>query len=215
MISRLLFLTALTIDFAASTPTDASGRHDGALWGARAVLLSTASTAVTTAPDGVKTLAVRDSQLSVRISRHPVTSDSKPILINNLAEILWAPDSNGFAITDSDGGLVGTWSVRLYLTVGNRLREVRVTDQVRNDFQSREGGCREEVPNVGAIGWPKPDKLLVVAEAPPHSSCRDMGTFKGYELSVPSGHLLRTFDASALRSCCAEFLGPRFTEMSR
>jgi len=213
MIPRLLFIMALSVHLAAGAPTSTTAQPKVALWGARAVLLSTGSTARGAAsPDGLKVPSVRDSHLSIRISGKPVNSDPTPILINNLAELLWSPSSNGFAITDSDGGLVGTWSVRLYVTTGGRLREVQVTDRVRSDFQTRTGGCRDEVPNVGAVGWLNPDRLLVVAEAPPHSSCRDMGTFRGYELSVPSGQPLRTFDAHALRTCCAALLGPRFNE---
>ena len=89
MILWLLFITALTIHLAAGTAMSESPQPEGALWGRGAVLMSAASPAtVAVSPDGLKGLSVRDSHLRVTISGSPVGSDAKPILINNLAEIL-------------------------------------------------------------------------------------------------------------------------------
>ena len=75
-------------------------------------------------------------------------------VIESLAELLWSPDSKAFAITSSDGGWVGTWSVVIYRFESGGLMKTDVTRQVSEDFRRRKarrnGSCVIEPGNIGA-----------------------------------------------------------------
>jgi len=135
--------------------------------------------------------------------------------INTLTEIIWAPDSAAFAVTQSDGGAVGTWYVEVYRILHRRLQKIDVMKTVAAEFQKRAGGCPEKDANIAAVGWLGPKALLVVAEAPPHSSCRDMGKIRGYEVSVTNGHLIRKYNADELKYKHLKLLGPRLKEYTQ
>lgn len=67
------------------------------------------------------------------------------------------------------------------------------------DFEKYYQCSPQEIPNVAAIDWIKSsDKLLILAQVPPHSSCNKMGMIKIYEISIPSGHILRSYNENAL-----------------
>jgi hypothetical protein len=180
-------------------------------WGAQAVNLasrvSTKETIKIPSPDGRKILAVTETEVLVKESTGEQVGQE--IGINTLAEIIWSPDSSAFAVTQSDGGAVGTWYVEVYRILHRRLQKIVVMKTVVADFQKRTGGCPEEDANVAAVGWPGPKVLLVVAEAPPHSSCRDMGKVRGYEVSVTNGRLIRKYKADKLKNIHLKLLGPR------
>jgi hypothetical protein len=87
---------------------------------------------------------------------------------------------------------------------------IDVGQQVAAEFQAKVSRCREEVPNVVAVGWPKDSRsLVVVVESPSHSSCPDMGAIAGYTVEVPSGIIKARFDKNQLRKAFGSLLGPR------
>ncbi|HJW06874.1 MAG TPA: hypothetical protein VJ527_10335 [Rhodanobacter sp.] len=187
-------------------------------WSSTAVDLGRGLTASTDAPansrianvwsaDHLRVLVIDGSRLTVKNSNGTVLAE--PVQIGSLSEIEWSPDSRGFVVTESDGGLVGSWSATAYRLTSTGLAARNLGQLVSSEFQKREGAC-SEIPNVGASGWLESGILLVVAEAPPHSSCRDMGAIRGYEVSAIDGKILKRYDEAELRARYGHRLGLRF-----
>ncbi len=131
-----------------------------------------------------------------------------------LSEVLWSPDSQALAITWSDGGYVGTWRPRVFLVARGRVQEARVVEEMLKDFAVRftceKLGDLKDSANVAVLHWIKgSSKLLLVAEVPNHSSCKDMGSVMGYIVSVPSGKVLQRLSLRQLRAQWGQFLGER------
>lgn len=129
----------------------------------------------------------------------------------NLTEILWAPDSRRFALTESEGGLVGTWHLYVYrIDSANRLTHLDLTEAIQ--LETRDfAKCFEgpESRNVGAASWLNRNELLVIAEVPPHSSCRNMGAITGFRVSANSGRVLERLPVKQLRKRYGNLLGCR------
>ncbi len=186
-------------------------------WSSTAVYLWPGPTAIADAPpdgriasvwspDHLRVLMINDSQLVVKSFTEMVSAD--PVEIESLAEVEWAPSSQAFVVSQSDGGWVGSWSVTAYMITSTGIQARDLTKRVSAEFQSRPGGC-SEIPNVAAAGWLRPGVLLVVAEAPPHSSCQDMGAIRGYEVSVTDGKILKRYNEAELRTKYGHHLGLR------
>ncbi|GLQ98137.1 hypothetical protein GCM10007863_25570 [Dyella mobilis] len=168
-----------------------------------------AGTRVSTVRSPSHTLALKVTDDALAVIDASGKAASKPLEIEDLAEVNWAPDSREFAVTQSDGGWVGTWTVTAYAVTPDGLHSYELSKLVAAKFQARKGGCAE-IPNVGAGGWLGPGRLLVIAEAPPHSSCSDMGSIRGYEVAVEHAQILDEYDAPALKSRFGRLLGRRF-----
>src|SRR3989442_1204346 len=87
------------------------------LWSAHGVYLWPGPTAIAdfpaagrqlriTAPDRKTVLHVSDIEARVML---PNGKRSAGFAIESLAEVLWAPNASAFALTESDGGWVGSW----------------------------------------------------------------------------------------------------------
>jgi hypothetical protein len=123
-----------------------------------------------------------------------------------MAEILWSPDSKAFAVTASDD-LYADYRVTLFYLGESSLRVVDPTPFLRREFGPTK--CEPHAPpNTAAISWLKDlSAVLLVAEVIPVSYCRDMGTFKVYEVRVPQPQIIRTYDEGQARSLFANVLG--------
>ena len=130
------------------------------------------------------------------------------------AELLWAPDSHAIAVTANDGGAVGSFEVSVLVrgVKGRRWhwRQIDLTDRVAGLFAPRMRCDSDEVPNVGAVGWTSGQRLIVVAQVPPHSSCANRGFIAGYIVDVPSGAVLMDVDARTLHRRYGRMLGTSF-----
>jgi len=122
---------------------------------------------------------------------------------SSLSELLWSEDSSAFTVTSSDGGWVGGWSVEVFLIKYSQIERVDVSSQAKKDVMRRYQ-CDEpqnEEPNLVAVAWREgSSQLLLVAQVPPHSSCREMGKLFGYIVSVPSGKIVERFSEARLRN---------------
>ncbi|WIG56700.1 MAG: hypothetical protein OJF61_002488 [Rhodanobacteraceae bacterium] len=157
-------------------------------------------------PDGTKLLSVLGNRLTVKSRNGAVLA--APIEIESLAGVEWAPNSQRFEVTESDAGVVGTWSTVVYDVTPLTLRRHDVGSIVAAQFLERPGACTEQ-PNIVTSGWLGSEKLLIVAQAPDHSSCgKDMGAIRGYEVRATDGHVLHVYDASDLREKFAGLIGP-------
>ncbi|MFZ2448276.1 MAG: hypothetical protein WAW37_18105 [Syntrophobacteraceae bacterium] len=147
---------------------------------------------------------------SGKISRLPVLPNP------SLTEVLWAPDSSAFVINVSDGGLVGTWEAAFFfLDAANR--------PIRRDIQRLVMPAAnklllcdpDEVANIGVASWVNgSSEVLVIAEVPPHSSCRNMGSIFGFLVSVESYQITKRIAEDNLRKRWANTLGCRFMKIN-
>ncbi len=205
-------------------------RPQPGVWGAGAAYLWPGPTAIADypqggrsidvlSPDGTLLLQVRESMLTVALAKHSSEQIGADIPLYSLAEVLWAPDSKAFALTSSDGGWVGSWSVVVYRVRGRDLEKVNIAEQAFAEFGkrtvARTRDCEVEEPNIGAVAWlDGSSRLLVLAEAPPHSSCCDMGHLQGYALEVPTGKILARYSQAELAREFRGRLGARFQRTS-
>jgi len=132
--------------------------------------------------------------------------------VAKLAELRWSADSAAFFVTQSYGGEVGEWLVWVYRIQGDRVQRTSVTQEVAREFK-KHYRCREpEEPNIGAVKWLEgSNKLLLVAEVPPHSSCPEMGKVKGYVVEVPGGRIVQEFGDRELSLRWGRELGRRLS----
>jgi hypothetical protein len=132
------------------------------------------------------------------------------------AELIWSPDSTVFAVTQTDGGAVGTWFVTLFLVEKGRVRHMIVAKEVVTHAHKRFTCVEPQPPNVAAVTWVNGSRhLLLVAEVPPHSNCHEMGRTFGYLVSVPTGRIVREISARELEERWGKSLGERPLKMLR
>jgi hypothetical protein len=125
-----------------------------------------------------------------------------------LTEVMWAPDAKHFAVNASDGGLVGSWNATVFAVREGRpyrlppLREVQLA-------ANRLARCEApESANLGVAAWLKGGaEMLVVAQVPPHSSCRNMGELHGWRVATASGRILESLSHAAMRRRWGDALG--------
>jgi len=136
-----------------------------------------------------------------------------PLMNLSLSEILWSPDERTFALTQSDGGWVGTWNLSIgQISDEGTLSFLNEIDKViLADFKKRilPKDCADEYPNVAAVAWVDSNKLLLVGEVPPHSSCSKMSAIFGYVVEIPSEKILNRIDENTLSNEWKAWLGPR------
>lgn len=147
-------------------------------------------------PDGTKLIVVKHPErpeseethtVLVRVGGHTYRTKIGA-LVN--AEARWSQDSKAFFVTYSDGGMVGTYHVRVAYVAASGLQ---IIEPVPNGRKLFKPVCFDpEVPNVGAIDWVGQDssQIAIAVQVPPHSSCASMGTFKAFVLSMPSGKVI-------------------------
>lgn len=125
-------------------------------------------------------------------------------------EIGWAPGSDRFFVSYSDGGAVGTWHVSAYRIAGGKWQQIELETAVRRDFLRGYPKCFEpETPNITGIAWARDGgRLLLAAQVLPHANCDDMGTFRLFEVAVPDGNILRRIDQRDAKLGFGKLLGP-------
>ena len=107
------------------------------------------------------------------------------------------------------GGAVGGFVTQIFFVRPAGLDLVEPTKDVVKDFLSRPRYCIwDEGPNLGAITWlGDSSRLLVAAEFLPHSNCEEMGTFRAYEITIPQGKIVRTYDQLSAKKLFWHHLG--------
>lgn len=163
------------------------------------------------APDGKISIKAGDNGLSV-IGRKSITHLDDVIGDPPVTEILWSPNSRNFVVNESDGGLVGTWTAYLYTLDLNDKPVPYHLEKLMRSVIARIPNCElEESANFGAITWLNDGKeLLLVAEVPPHSSCKNMGDVVGFRVSLQSRKIVERLSESTLRKKWSGMLGCRF-----
>ncbi len=178
-------------------------------WSREAISISSLKKIEISSPDHKMIVVVDGVNLAVIINGKSLTGiEEKGVM--QPAELVWSPDSTAFFITETDGGWVGTWHVRVYLIKNEVVYYSDVTQEVIKQFKKQYKCMDPEEPNVGAVKWLKGSKnLLLVAEVPPHSTCPEMGKIRGYIVEIPTGKVIKEFSKKELKAQWGKYLGQR------
>ena len=163
------------------------------------------------APDRLLKLVETANGLAI-VGKHTILL-SEILSPPSLTEVVWSPDSKAFVVNASDGGVVGTWDAYYYsLDRTGRWTSRNLANLLAPMIDNLPHCDEVEKANVGVIRWlDEGRELLVVAEAPPHSSCRNMGAIRGFRVSVSSWRVVGEISEVKLRRNWGRSLGPRFT----
>jgi len=163
------------------------------------------------APNGRVSLKAYSGSLSLVGRKHSI--NLRKILVNPpLMEVLWSPDSRNFVVNVSDGGLVGSWDTYFYSVDQDEYPAFRDIESLIRPIANKLPQCdMAEQANIGTVAWLNEGKeLLLVAEVPPHSSCRNMGDLLGFRISVESWRITERISEDRLRKKWGKVLGCRF-----
>jgi hypothetical protein len=128
-----------------------------------------------------------------------------------LTEIVHSPSGTAFALNASDGGIVGTWDVQIFIGRSAAAAERTLHPEVRQAVDSFPQCGETEVPNLGLAAWLKGGtEMLLIAEVPPHSSCTNMGSLRGLRVETATGRLLEQIPENVVRAKWKHTLGCRF-----
>jgi hypothetical protein len=160
-------------------------------------------------PDGKKVIQVRNERVGIVIDGKAYRTKLGE---KTSAELGWAPDSQHFFLTWTDGGDTGTWHTEVYSITKSGIKQVTAFENhVRNDFEHRirhlpmprfaEDMDRQywlgqeycDANLVGAQWLNDSQELLVSALVPNVGDCRYMSTFAVYRVAVPSGKILERY----------------------
>jgi hypothetical protein len=215
-----LLLTLLATNSIAGVPGTLQTPQPG-MWSAAASYLWPGPTALADLPQGGRNLSVASPNGKLRITVNDielqvVTEESRTRLskefigVTSLAEILWAPDSSAFFLTQSDGGWVGTWSITAYRVTSAGVSKSLAQIVALADFRRKFSRCPDEYPNVAGVAWLNGSKrLLLVAEMPCHSGCVDMCKLLGYVVDPVSGSIFERVSEKDMKTRWKTLLGPR------
>ena len=212
----IINLLATIIVFAQLPHTDTAASQDSCncsgLWAASGKPLYVGPNFVPdkiAAPNGKFMVRASKGGLSL-VGQKSITQLDNLMPNPSLMEVLWSPDSGSFIINVSDGGLVGSWETYFYRIDQHGKpvsRDIEgLVRPVANSFQQCDP-C-EEV-NIGtAAAWINNGReLLVIAQVPPHSSCRNMGDILGFRISVASWRIIERIPEDRLRAEWGNVLG--------
>lgn len=131
-----------------------------------------------------------------------------------VTEVLWSPDSKSFVINESDGGTVGTWLTHFFYLDQNGRPVSRDIESLVSTLASKMPDCAStETANIAAVAWLNQGKeLLLVAEVPAHSSCRNMGAIAAFRVSIASWKMIEQLSGNTLRKQWPSVLGCRLSQ---
>jgi hypothetical protein len=205
----------LYLALATSLLTVAHVRADG-IWSNDGRIPSVAARALA-APDATRNIVATREGLRLADSRGGASYLLPVVALPPLWEVLWTPDSRYVAINWSDGGAVGTWDATIFrIARSGKAMPLAVSAIIRRASTSLAKCYAQEAANVGVVGWENNSGIaLVVAEAPPHSSCKNMGQLRGFRIALASQKIVETLSESDLRKRWSTKLGPRLARQSK
>ncbi|RJT43196.1 hypothetical protein [Rahnella woolbedingensis] len=118
-----------------------------------------------------------------------------------LSEVLWWPKSEWFVVNYSDGGLVGAWNSYLYFVKNNKVKNrIDISHFLSERYINLKANCDEvEELNYGVVSWTNGGGAIIIsAEVPPHSSCKNMGETIFISLNINSMKLKEEIKKSQL-----------------
>jgi hypothetical protein len=181
----------------------------GGQWGVSAIPLGDGEV---WSPDHKTVLRETGDGLSVVGKRIDLLSDV--LSPKWLTEVLWAPNSRAFVISGSDGGIVGEWKTHLYMLDTESKPVAHDVAGLIAPLVKEFPQCGEEASyvNLAAIAWMNgSDDLAVVAEVPPHGTCRNMGALRGFLISTRTWKVSAQLTEAELRDAWKSVLGERLS----
>lgn len=161
-----------------------------------------------------------DGKYMIKASKNGLEfiSENKSIILDKVignppvTEILWAKDSSKFIINESDGGTVGTWSTHLFYLDKDALPvPIDVQSAVIESVRELAQCDSHEQINMGTIAFSNNNKeLFLIAEVPPHSSCKNMGEIAGFYISIASLKIVEQLSQNMIKENWNDYLGCRF-----
>jgi hypothetical protein len=165
-------------------------------------------------PGGKKIIQVRNETVSIVIDGKGYRTRLGE---KTSAELGWAPDSQRFFLTWTDGGDTGTWHTELYSVTNSGIRQIiGFEKQIRSDFEDKIRHLpmpKEFAGNIDRHFWTEAEyceanivgaqwlngshQLLISTLVPNVGDCRYMSTFDVYRVAVPSGRILQRYKARA------------------
>jgi hypothetical protein len=197
----LALLTLVTPLLAQERRSCPLGSHT--LYSYKATTLDAASKGVVriASPDGKKEISVRTVQdpkdpdgLHINYTVQTAGKAFETKLLGFNGEVAWSPDSKAFAVTQTEGG--GSIGSRVYVfyVEEDGLRKLDVSRPIENHFGTPVRCDVNVAPNTGFVRWGADSStLLVAAEVVPVSICDCMGTYRVYEMALPTLTITRTY----------------------
>lgn len=205
--SRAPYVVVLGLSLAIVSGASANG-----IWSAKGIVpsLTESGRDDIAAPDGRHNISATAQGLRLVDASSGVSFALPSRALPPLWEVSWSEDSRHVAINASDGGAVGTWDATIYtLQRSGMPRRLAVSDIIRRAASSFAKCYEHEDVNVAFVGWDKdPEVAMLVAEVPPHSSCKNMGQLRGYRLSLASEKIVGIVTESVLMK--SNKLGAKF-----
>jgi hypothetical protein len=164
-------------------------------------------------PDGSKAVAVhplQDEKDPDGYITYDINAGNKHFtarLSGFRTEVLWSPDSNAFAVNQTEGG--GGIGQRTYIfeVSQGRLRRIDASARVEKAFGFPVKCEAPAPPNTATIKWLDSKRILVAAQVVPVSICRCSGTFKTYEVLLPEVRILRVYGQAESERLFGDALG--------
>ena len=161
-------------------------------------------------PDGKNIIQVRNETVAIFINGKAYRTRLGE---KTSAELGWAPDSQSFFLTWTDGGDTGTWHTELYSVTNSGIKQVTgFEQQIRRDFEDRIRHLPMPKEFTGTIDrhfWTEAEyceanivaaqwlngshELLISTLVPNVGDCRYMSTFDVYRVAAPSGRILQRY----------------------
>lgn len=208
------FLAGATIEHAEVSATPIASNECSGIWAASGETPFIAPNAALRdifAPNGMVSIKATGEGLTV-VGRKQSTHLENVIGNPPVTEVLWSPDSRHFVVNESDGGVVGTWTTHFYTLDKSEHLISRDIASFIKPLANKMSKCESaEEANIGTVAWLNGGKeLLLVAEVPPHSSCRNMGEVAGFRVSIESWKVIERLSENKLRKKWVSVLGCRF-----
>lgn len=130
-------------------------------------------------------------------------------------EVAWSPDSKAFAVSETEGG--GGIGARVYVffVEADGLHKLDVSRPVEKDF-GYPVQCELKIPpNTGFVSWGSDSSTIyVAAQVIPVSLCKCMGTFRVYEINLPSLTIVRAYSQKESKERFKGLLGRELQDVS-
>jgi hypothetical protein len=130
---------------------------------------------------------------------------------------MWAPDSLAAFVVYSDAGAIGQYHTILVSSRLGKITSLEPTASAANDFLKyfdQQGlTCLGEGhlgvgPNIVPIRWVGNTRAILATQIIPHSVCDCFGSFRAYEVEIPSGKIVRAIGQTDAKREFAADLGP-------
>lgn len=175
------------------------------LWAKGSQVLKQTDNAIEwSAPDGRASLRTNEDKGTLTIDK--TVLDASDVINPGLTELHWSPNSASVFINSSDGGEVGSWFTRVFVSNGGHVREVPIGKIVAN-ASKLHSTCK--ILNVMSVGWVVDGKkLLVMQQVPNSSGCSHMDATAYYVVDVQTGRIIERPTRSNVFTEYGSLFGP-------